>query len=231
MIRTTLPQLAVHKGLRGAILLELKCSQPLTANELAAKLDVSPNAIRHHLKELEMESLIAYDREQRGVGAPTHAYRLSPEGEAIFPKRYGETLTELLEQVARKDGRGAVGELFADHYAALARKLAAQLEEAPPAERIAAVARLMSDAGYMAEWEPGAASGTFLVAEHNCAIRAVAERFPEACAAEQQFLRDALGANVERRSHIVAGCNACEYAVSFGTAGGPNATPGTREHT
>src|SRR3989449_4381471 len=227
-MRTTLPQLAVHKGLRGAILLELKCSQPLTANELAAKLDVSPNAIRHHLKELEIESLIAYDREQRGVGAPTHAYRLSPDGEAIFPKRYEETLTELLERVARKDGRGAVGELFADHYAALARKLAAQLADAPPAERLAAVARLMSDAGDMAEWRPGTASGTFLLAEHNCAIRAVAERFPEACAAEQRFLRAALGAAVERRTHIVAGCNACEYTVSFGATAGATPAPGER---
>src|SRR2546422_10598266 len=230
-MRTTLPQLAVHKGLRGAILLELKCSQPLTANELAAKLDVSPNAIRHHLKELEIESLIAYDREQRGVGAPTHAYRLSPDGEAIFPKRYEETLTELLERVAQKNGRGAVVELFADHYATLARKLALELGDAPPAERLAAVARLMNDAGYMADWEPGATSGTFLLAEHNCAIRGVAERFPEACAAEQQFLRDALGAAVERRSHIVAGCNACEYAVTFRPAGSPSATAATRERT
>jgi len=229
--RNTLPQLAVHKGLRGAILLELKRSQPLTANELAAKLGVSPNGIRHHLKELVTESLIAYGREQRGVGAPTYAYRLSADGEAIFPKRYEETLTELLERVAQKDGRGAVRELFADHYAVLARKLAAELGDAPPAERLAAVAGVMSEAGYMADWEPGAASGTFRLAEHNCAIRAVAARFPEACAAEQQFLRDALGAAVERRSHIAAGCNACEYAVSFGTGGAPSGTPGTREHS
>src|SRR3989441_4960925 len=89
------------------------------------------------------ESLIAYGREQRGVGAPTYAYRLSPDGEAIFPKRYEETLTELLERVAQKDGRGAVVELFADRYAALARELAAGLGEAPPAERLAAVARLI----------------------------------------------------------------------------------------
>src|SRR5712692_8028334 len=230
-MRNTLPQLAVHKGLRGDILLELKCSQPLTAKQLAAKLGVSPNAIRHHLKELVTESLITYGREQRGVGAPTYAYRLSPDGEAIFPKRYEETLTELLERVAQKDGRGAVVELFADHYAALARKLAAELGDAPPAERLAAVARLMSDAGYMADWEPGGASGTFLLTEQNCAIRGVAERFPEACAAEQQFLRAALGAVVERRSHIVAGCNACEYAVTFGPAGSPSAAAGTREGT
>src|SRR2546422_3583908 len=79
-MRNTLPQLAVHKGLRGDILLELKRSQPRTATELGATLGVSANAIRHHLKELVTESLITYGREQRGVGAPTYAYRLSPEG-------------------------------------------------------------------------------------------------------------------------------------------------------
>src|SRR2546425_2798397 len=129
------------------------------------------------------ESLIAYGREQRGVGAPTYAYRLSPDGEAIFPKRYEETLTELLERVAQKDGRGAVVELFADRYAALARKLAAELGDAPPAERLAAVARPMSDAGYMAGWEPGAASGPVLPAGHKRANPGGAERFPPAGAA------------------------------------------------
>src|SRR5256886_15609238 len=185
-MRNTLPQLAVHKGLRGDILLELKRSQPRTATELGATLGVSANAIRHHLKELVTESLITYGREQRGVGAPTYAYRLSPEGEAIFPKRYEETLTELLGRVAQKDGRGAVAELFADHYAALARQLAAGLGEAPPAERLAAVARLMSEAGYMADWEPGTASGTFPPAEPNRAVPAVAGPVPQACGAQQQ---------------------------------------------
>src|SRR5947208_3396729 len=121
---TPLPQLAAHKGLRGQILLELKRAQPLTARDLAGKLRVSPNAIRHHLKELEAEQLIAYGRDQRGAG-------------------------------------------------------------------------------------------TFRLSEHNCAIRAVAERFPEVCAAEERFLEEALGAAVERRTHIVHGCNACEYQITF----------------
>src|SRR2546427_3599958 len=185
-MRNTLPQLAVHKGLRGDILLELKRSQPRTATELGATLGVSANAIRHHLKELVTESLITYGREQRGVGAPTYAYRLSPEGEAIFPKRYEETLTELLGRVAQKDGRGAVVELFADHYAALARKLAAELGDAPPAERLAAVAPLMSDAGYMAGGQAGTAGRTVPVAEHHWASPAGGERVPAAWAAGQR---------------------------------------------
>src|SRR3989442_1162762 len=62
------PQLAAHKGLRADILLELKRAQPLTAKDLAHKLGVSPNGIRHHLKELEAESLIAYGRAQPSSG-------------------------------------------------------------------------------------------------------------------------------------------------------------------
>src|SRR5260370_38556679 len=88
-----LSHLAAHKGPRGDILLELKCGQPLTAKQLAGKLGVSANAIRHHLKELEAEGLILYGREQRAVGAPTFAYRLRAAGEERFPRRSAEPLT------------------------------------------------------------------------------------------------------------------------------------------
>ena len=217
---TSLPQLVAHKGLRGEILLALKRAQPLTAKELAEKLRVSANAVRHHLKELEAEKLVVYGREQRGVGAPTFAYRLSAAGEALFPRRYEETLTELLEHIADTVGRRAAVEIFEQHYAELTRKLRAELEGAPAAERVDVVTRLMSDAGYMAEWDE--VGGGFRLSEHNCALRAVAERFPEICAAEEKFLRDVLGADVERRSHIPSGCNACEYAITFGTPGEPS---------
>lgn len=220
-------QLAAHKGLRGEILLALKRLQPLTAKQLAERLGVSPNAIRHHLKELEAEALIAYGREQRGLGAPTYAYRLSAAGEELFPRAYAATLTQLLEHVAEKAGRRAAVELFEQHYDDLTRKVLAQLDGAAASERVDLVARLMNEQGYMAEWEE--AAGTFRLSEHNCAIRAVAERFPEVCAAEERFLRNVLGAEVERRSHIASGCNACEYAITFGAPANPGREPGLTE--
>src|SRR5438128_6841835 len=129
-------QLTAHKGLRAEILLLLKRVQPLTAKDLAHQLSVSPNAIRHHLKELEAEALIVYGREQRGVGAPTFAYRLSADGEALFPRAYEEALTDVLGRVAQKSGREAAVELFEDRYRELARSLLAQLAGAAVAERL-----------------------------------------------------------------------------------------------
>src|SRR2546426_12379819 len=120
-------QLTAHKGLRAEILLALKRTQPLTAKQLAHQLGVSVNAIRHHLKELEAEALVAYGREQRGLGAPTYTYRLSAGGEELFPRAYEETLTQLLERVAEKAGRHAAVELFEDHYRELTRRVLVEL--------------------------------------------------------------------------------------------------------
>ncbi|MCI0408855.1 MAG: helix-turn-helix domain-containing protein, partial [Acidobacteria bacterium] len=59
-----------QKGPRGEVLVQLKRSHRLSARELASRLEVSLNAARHHLKELEAAGLVSYQRENRGVGAP-----------------------------------------------------------------------------------------------------------------------------------------------------------------
>jgi DeoR family suf operon transcriptional repressor len=202
-----------QKGQRGTVLVQLKRAQPLTAKELAARLGVSLNAVRHHLKELEAEGLVRYERSHRGVGAPAFSYRLSPAGEGLFPRRYQETLTALLDQIVEREGRSAAVEMLEAHLAGLASRLRAELGELSPEGRLAALARVRSEQGYMAEASFGDGSG--VLTEHNCAIQAVAERFPEICAAEARFLSEVLGTQVERREHILSGCAACEYHVRF----------------
>lgn len=202
------------KGVRGTLLIELKRAHRLTAKELAVRLGLSLNAVRHHLKELEAESLVEYERQHRGVGAPAYAYRLSSGGQALFPRRYESTLTELLDYVVSREGRASAVAVLEARYEALTRRLQDQLIGASAPEKMAAVAQLLSDEGYMAEGT-ASQSGHGTLIEHNCAIQAVAERFPEICAAEARFLAATLGAEVDRREHILSGCSACEYRVRF----------------
>jgi DeoR family transcriptional regulator, suf operon transcriptional repressor len=205
-----------HKGQRGAVLTQLKRAQSLTARELAVRLGVSLNAARHHLKELELEGLVTYQRVHRGVGAPVFAYRLSPAGQELFPRRYCEALTAMLGAVVAREGREAAVKLLATYFEQLSDKMKAQLDGAAPADRLKLVARALSEEGYMAEATAG--QGIAVLTEHNCAIPAVAERFPEICAAEARFLADVLGAEVQRTGHILNGNPACEYAVRFSGA-------------
>jgi DeoR family transcriptional regulator, suf operon transcriptional repressor len=221
------PAILGHKGVRGAVLVELKKARRLTAKDLAARLDISLNAVRHHLKELEAEALVEYERQHRGVGAPVFAYRLTSAGEELFPRRYEATLSDLLDHMVEREGRaGAVAALEA-RYAALTRRLQQELAGASPSERMAAVARLLTDDGYMAEAD--ASSGNGRLIEHNCAVQAVAERFPEICAAEARFLSAVLGAEVKRQEHILSGCSACEYRVQFSSAGPQSPPPASSQ--
>jgi DeoR family suf operon transcriptional repressor len=202
-----------HRGLRGAVLVELKRARRSTAKDLAAKLKVSLNAVRHHLKELETEELVEYERRHQGVGAPAFAYRLTPAAEALFPRRYETTLNELLDHVVEREGRAGAVSVLEARYATLTRRLQSELAGMPPAARLAAVARLLTEEGYMAEASATTSNG--ILVEHNCAVQAVAERFPEICAAEARFLAAVLGAEVDRQEHILSGCSACEYRVRF----------------
>ena len=215
--KSGLPTLPIgHKGPRGEVLLHLKHSQPLTAKGLAQLLGVSLNAVRHHLKELEAEGLVQYQRENRGVGAPVFLYRLSAAGEALFPRRYEEALNGLLDRLVEREGRDVAVGLLQSYFGTLATRLADELKNRSAEERLRAVVQALSEEGYMAEGTVGESYGT--LTEHNCAISAVAQRFPEICAAEARFLAEVLKAEVARHEHILSGCTTCEYHVRFRSA-------------
>lgn len=213
------PAIPGYRGARGAILVELKREPGLTIRGLMQRLGLSANAVRHHLKELEAEGLVEHGRTRHGVGAPPHAFRLAAAAEPLFPSGYADALTALLEGVAEREGREAVVALLERHLAGLVPDAAAH-PPGTPAERMTQLAGLRTAQGYMAEGAAGPCCGTLV--EHHCPIRAVAERFPEVCAAEQKVVALALGGTVERRRHLLAGDGACEYHVRFADGeGGP----------
>jgi DeoR family transcriptional regulator, suf operon transcriptional repressor len=218
-MQAAIATLGAFRGLRGDILVALKKAQPLTAKELAERFGVTPNALRRHLKELEGSGLVCFRRETHGVGGPRFAYALTELGETLFPRAYERALTGALELVRREHGESGVAELFARHWSEVADEIAPRLASLAPAERVELLAELMSGEGYMAEAVAG--DGESVIRQHNCAIRAVAERFPEVCAAEAHFLARVLGAPVERRRHMLAGCNACEYHVRLAADAAP----------
>jgi DeoR family suf operon transcriptional repressor len=208
-----LPRPLGLKGPRAEVVMELKRSGTVTAKGIAERLGLSLNAVRHHVKELEAAGLVSYERENRGVGAPAFIYRLTPAGEALFPRRYEDAVGRLLDYVVAREGRAAAVDVLESRYKELALRLRSALAEASPEERVTIVTRALAEEGYMPEVRSGQASGMQLV-EHNCPIQQVAERFPEVCEAEARFLEEVLGAEVTRGDHIVSGCGTCEYHVA-----------------
>jgi predicted ArsR family transcriptional regulator len=208
------------RGMRGEILISLKQAQPLTTKELAKRFGVTPNALRRYLKELEDGGFVRYERVARGVGGPSFAYTLTEVADELFPDDYPAVLADALSALRANGGSGAVRDVFEQRWHELVEPRRPMLDALAPKNRARAVAALLTDAGYMAEWQDAVDGGT-LIARH-CAVRTAAERFPEACEAEARVLAALLGATVERRACIAGGCSACEYQVRF-EAGRPTA--------
>lgn len=200
------------RGLQRLVLVALKKVQPVTVKELADQFKVTGNALRRHLKALEVAGVVQYRREARGVGGPTFAYSLTERGEALFPRAYAGALAEALEIVRDEHGIEGVVGVFRKQWAAVTDDARRRMATLPLPARAELLAELRTDQGYMAE-AIAVGPDEAIIREHNCAIREVAVRFPEVCVAEARFFAEVLGASVERQAHILSGCNACEYRV------------------
>lgn len=197
------------RGVRAELLVALKKAQPLSAHELGEQFGLTANALRRHLKALEDDGLVRYKREVRGVGAPVFTYSLTPAGEALFPRSYVQVLANALEALRAQTGDAAVEAVLEAEWKRLADEAVPVLEALPIEERVPLVAELLTAKGYMAQ-----ADETHTLRIHNCAVREIVERFPEACAVEAKYVEKLLGVPLVRGAHRRDGCSHCEYGVS-----------------
>ncbi len=198
---------------RRKIVLALKQHGGLTAAELAEMLGITSMGVRRHLTTLERDKLVRYELIQRGKGRPSYVYRLSPQAENLFPKNYAQLANELLGYLATDEGESSVIRLFERRAERRIRNAQMQLAGKPLDERVAGLANMLSNEGYLAEFEQED-ERTFWLREHNCAVHDVANEFSAACASELMFLQAILpDAEVTREHHMMGGELMCAYRI------------------
>jgi DeoR family transcriptional regulator, suf operon transcriptional repressor len=218
MARHLGPALAELPATRRELLVTLRKRGEARAEELAEQLDVTVSAVRQHLQGLAAADLVVHREERAGPGRPRHVYRLAPAAEGLFPRSYGELTVELLDYIGDEDPE-LVARAFERRRRARVERTRERLAGLDFDARVAEVARVLDEDGYLAEVERldvegEAEAGGWRILEHNCAILAVAQRYGHACGAEIAFLREVLpDADVTRVSHILTGAHACTYEV------------------
>ncbi|HEY9616138.1 MAG TPA: iron-sulfur cluster biosynthesis transcriptional regulator SufR [Microcoleaceae cyanobacterium] len=194
-----------------------------TAQELAETLQISPQAIRRHLKDLETEGLIDHEILHMGMGRPNYLYALSAAGRSQFPDRYDDFAVSLLDTLAETVGKDQVGSILRKQWERKALEYRDRIGQGSLKERVACLVELRRAEGYMAEWyavdhanEATIATDTvdrFILTEYNCAISHIAESFPSVCGHELEMFAVALECSVERTHWLVNGEHRCGYLI------------------
>ncbi|MFQ6057359.1 MAG: helix-turn-helix transcriptional regulator [Anaerolineae bacterium] len=197
---------------RRQILMALKKRGGMTADELGKALGITPMGVRRHLTTLERDGLVTYETAQRGVGRPSYVYSLTDLADELFPKNYHQLANEILDIIAAQDGEDKVELVFAQRAQRLAQRYGPRLAGKDLEARIAELASIQEENGYLAEWEK-VDEDTFLLKEHNCAVSGVARRFPQACVYELALFTELLDAEVTREKHMASGDIGCYYRI------------------
>lgn len=200
-------------GTRRKILQLLKLQGEMTAEELSQALKITSMGVRRHLTTLERDGLIRYETTQRGMGRPSYLYSLAPLGDERFPRSYAQLANSLLEAIQALEGKGGIQKIFKKRTEWLEAQYRARLADKDLEGRVAELALLRTEEGYMAGWEKRDRD-TYLLWEHNCAICQVASRCSSACSYELELFRRVLDdAEIDREMHIMKGDRMCTYLI------------------
>lgn len=186
-----------------------------TAHDLAEMLQISPQAVRRHLKDLEEEGLILHQTSQAGMGRPNHLYALSQAGRDQFPDRYDEFAVSLLDTLAETVGKEQMGTILRKQWERKALEYRDRIGSGTIQERVNRLVELRREEGYMAEClVDGEAGDRYILTEYNCAISHIAETFPSVCGHELEMFGVALpDCTVDRTHWQVGGEHRCGYLI------------------
>ena len=207
-------QLSVAKE---RILALLKRHAPLTTDELAGHVGVTPAAIRQHTADLLEAGYIEYTEKRGVVGRPCRSWTLcdSDVVQKRFPDGHADLAVSLIAAAGAALGPEAVDAMLAHRRTAQARAYRTYVpDDAPLSDKLQALAEVRSREGYMAEWA-GGDDGSYRFVEKNCPVCVAAASCQGICESEIDIFRDFFGdgVEVERRSHILSGDRSCSYEV------------------
>jgi predicted ArsR family transcriptional regulator len=182
-----------------------------SAESIANDLAVTTNAVRQHLTNLERDGLVGSQPERSGRGRPALLFALTERADAVFPKRYGQLATMVLQEVQEMGGPEALDEVFervaARHAAAIER----DLEGLAFDDKMRKVVAWIGRAGTLAE-QSEAPEG-IKVTIHNCPFRNTALKFPQVCTITPQLISRLTGAAVSQAESIHRHDPYCSFVV------------------
>ena len=197
---------------------------PSTAAALAARLDLTPAAVRRHLDHLVADGTVepreprpAGGAASRGRGRPAKVFAITDSGRDRFDQQYDDLALQALRFLAETGGDDAV-RAFADRRMSfIEERFATVVQDSPTLSPAEALARVFTDEGYLASVRSlpvvnQHTAGEQLCQQH-CPVSHVAHEFPQLCEAETAAISRVLGRHVQRLATIAHGDGVCTTCI------------------
>src|SRR5258708_29456653 len=174
-----MPSMIAGRSTRMEVLELIRRKGRASAEAIASDLGVTPNAIRQHLTNLERDGFVVNHPERRARGRPSLLFSLTERADSVFPKRYGQLATMVLQEVQEMGGPEALDDIFARVAARHADVIGRDIEGLDFDEKLRRVVAWIGRAGTLAE-QTEVEEGVQITL-HNRPFRNTALKVPHVC--------------------------------------------------
>jgi DeoR family suf operon transcriptional repressor len=179
---------------RGSVVTLLQ-RNPLTVDDIATRLRLTPNAVRAQITSMERDGIVRRSGRRAGVTRPSHLFELTPETEQLLSHAYIPLLTQLIKVFV--DGLPAtqVKTLFRRAGRGLADELSiAQRPSGTLGSKVDFASRLMNEQlGAITHVE---ADGPYVIRGAGCPLAALTGKHAAVCLAMESMLSELLDTSV-----------------------------------
>lgn len=177
------------------LLLEALRKGPASADDLAAKLRLTANAVRFHLESLESEKSIEVvgSRKQVGAGKPAVLYMLTSEADLAFSRAYAPTLEACVQELRSSLSAAQVTSFLKRVGRRLARE--PRRAEGPLSKRVQNAADALKALGGLTTVTR--TNDGYTIRGSGCPLGAVVAREPCVCSAVESLLTSIAGVPVK----------------------------------
>lgn len=195
---------------RRKIVVALKISGELGAEQLAARVHTSAGAARQQLIAMRGEGYLSARAFRDGPGRPRLLYSLTDEGEALFPCSSNEQFTGVLE-AARETDPPVLRQLLSAMTQRYADAIRPNFTGKPLEVQFEIGMDILRDQGYLPA-SRALPDGRWQLTLFHCPFADTARRVPEFCESELECFRAlGCGGDVARVAHRIQGQATCTY--------------------
>ncbi|RMD68292.1 MAG: winged helix-turn-helix transcriptional regulator, partial [Cyanobacteria bacterium J149] len=142
---------SLQSSSKEAILQYLLKETQASAQNIAEAMNISTQATRRHLKDLQERGLIEYDLIRVKTGRPQYLYSLSRQGRDRFPQNYGEFAVSFLDTLTETVGENEVSRVLQKQWEKKADNYRKFMEGKSLEEKVTQLVKMRKEEGYMAE--------------------------------------------------------------------------------
>lgn len=207
--------LETFSSLRRGIVYAIKQNGPMAIEQLAHRLNVTYEAARQQVRQLQTEGWIDRgEKQDRGgrPGRPRTVFGLTLEGDHLFTKRYADLAVEIVDTIAAEFEPATLKKILAALTEARVRRWQPMLEGKSLVERLQALKEIYQEDDPFTVVEADG-NGTLRLVERNCPFLDVARRRPALCSVTVSTLSRLLGYKVVREEKFQDGDGCCAFRI------------------